>query len=66
MLGCLAPVYVVERMTGLSRSRVDFLVATGVFLSHRQYGFPLIEMKSVESWYIRRAAKLKKLPTARK
>jgi hypothetical protein len=54
--GSLAPIFVVSRMTGLSRSRVNFLISTGVFRVHLEFGYQLVEIVSVSRWYLRRLA----------
>ena len=53
----LLPVYQVCNVTRLSRARVGYLIATGVFQVRRLYGSDLVEMKSVESWYSQRVAR---------
>jgi hypothetical protein len=54
--GSLAPLFVVSRMTGLSRSRVNYLILTGVFRVHLEFGYQLVEIASVNRWYLRRLA----------
>lgn len=65
-LGVVAPVFVVQDLTGLSRSRVVCLVETGVFQSLRQSGYLFVRMNSVLAWYSQRASKARKRKSAGK